>query len=507
MSMQATVPVTGGGAATPTVDESSSRCDGQIARSQQRMFFWMRRASQKNHSLMIRGCVCVCVLRSAIASSRKRLRNNHQGSGGVEENEEAQREEADAAAPPATRLYRHALESIFGFLSLADLSRVTAVTRAWSAAVDSMCRIYAAVEQFPLAAGTSRLARHVGIIGSEVVPVAFHQDEMQLACSRLSGLHTLHWRLLSHLASSPQLPPSLTALTIDALEASAWAANYCAATASRLPKLISLTLSNSSLFSFVPFQLDSAAPLHTLSLDEDLSDRQAVELRGMAHLTALDVILKAPVMRVLLREPHQLQLQDLRVLWSLDDDDELTKLLASLSHLTKLEVHCAGTLTFLNSLPSLRALELVGFAEKIPVFWQPPLPPPPEQICHGLNQCALLNTFTLRNINLTSAHMSALLSLMPLLSDLRLVNMRSMTLDFLSTGAVARTLTHLTLKSCHLAVCSLRIQDIFLLQQLTSLELCNCMSAAASDPVTLRELEVPSARLPKLVRSVVKFTI
>ena len=42
-----------------------------------------------------------------------------------------------ARVSPITRLYRHALESVFGFLTLEDLSRVLAVKRGWSAAVRS----------------------------------------------------------------------------------------------------------------------------------------------------------------------------------------------------------------------------------------------------------------------------------------------------------------------------------------------------------------------------------
>ena len=48
---------------------------------------------------------------------------------------------------PAMRLYRHALESILGMLTLEDLSRFLAVSREWSAAVRSMKPIDAVLER------------------------------------------------------------------------------------------------------------------------------------------------------------------------------------------------------------------------------------------------------------------------------------------------------------------------------------------------------------------------
>ena len=62
-------------------------------------------------------------------------------------------EEKQPAAPssvhvsPAMRIYRHALESIFAMLELADLSRILAVSRSWSAAVRSMAPISGSIER------------------------------------------------------------------------------------------------------------------------------------------------------------------------------------------------------------------------------------------------------------------------------------------------------------------------------------------------------------------------
>jgi len=63
------------------------------------------------------------------------------------------------------RLYKHALESIFAYLNLPELARVTATCRDWSAAVNSMRSIGASVRVAGTlllqAICTSRLLRHV----------------------------------------------------------------------------------------------------------------------------------------------------------------------------------------------------------------------------------------------------------------------------------------------------------------------------------------------------------
>ena len=54
---------------------------------------------------------------------------------------------APVLASPATRIYRHALESVLGMLPLADLLPVVAVSREWSSAVRSMATILAPLER------------------------------------------------------------------------------------------------------------------------------------------------------------------------------------------------------------------------------------------------------------------------------------------------------------------------------------------------------------------------
>ena len=62
--------------------------------------------------------------------SRRRPRDD-------EDEEKQTAAQPSAHVSPATRIYRHALEFIFGMLTLDDLTRILAVSRSWSAAVRS----------------------------------------------------------------------------------------------------------------------------------------------------------------------------------------------------------------------------------------------------------------------------------------------------------------------------------------------------------------------------------
>jgi len=69
-----------------------------------------------------------------------------------------------SSSSPYSRLYRHALESIFAHLTLSELGRVSSTCRDWSAAVDSMRPIGACITWKLLtfrSIGNSRLMRQV----------------------------------------------------------------------------------------------------------------------------------------------------------------------------------------------------------------------------------------------------------------------------------------------------------------------------------------------------------
>ena len=82
-----------------------------------------------------------------------------------------------------TRLYKHALESIFAHLRLSDLAHVSATCRDWSVAVNSMRTIGATIKMKQPSdlhsMCTSRLMRHV---------VATHLTGISISVSDLSSL-------------------------------------------------------------------------------------------------------------------------------------------------------------------------------------------------------------------------------------------------------------------------------------------------------------------------------
>ena len=355
---------------------------------------------------------------AATAASRKRPRHFHQG---PDEAEEEQREEAAAAHPPTVRLYKHALESIFGFLSLPDLSRVIAVSRSWSDAVSSMRSIGAAIESLPIdhpiyEMCASGLARHIGTLGSDGKRISLSLADLYVIGLRMTGLHTLYYKLPSPLAGQLILPPSLTSLVVDPSRSFVQDASSMIAAVGRLPKLSSLRLCNSEQSPLLSFAaLRHSTQLQRLSLSfpagQRLSPQQADQLRAIPHLTDLDVALDADELRLLLRAPHELPLQV--VTFTGDVDSELAALLASLPQLTDLGVYSWSALTFLQSLPNLHALEVLSFALQTPL-------PEPKQFIAGVGQCKLITQLRISDSMLTSAHMRALLSCMPAVRKLHL---------------------------------------------------------------------------------------
>jgi hypothetical protein len=99
---------------------------------------------------------------------------------------------ASLSQPPHKKLHPHALESIFGHLSFADLRNVTRVSRPWQHAVTTMRPI----ADGPTVSSTARLdaalqsflSRHVSIIDVDADTVRRHT--MVLTCAHLRRIHT-----------------------------------------------------------------------------------------------------------------------------------------------------------------------------------------------------------------------------------------------------------------------------------------------------------------------------
>ena len=403
---------------------------------------------------------------------------------------------------PAVRLYRHALESIFGFLSLRELAIVLAVSHSWAAAVASMRSIGAVILQQPaksvLCICTSQLARHIGTLGSKAEPCFLSLEVLCLASLRLTGLRTLHCKLPS-LKGPLLFPPSLTQLQLCPPEdATPVDLNLLIVSVARLPHLKRAALwlvHVDPLVSLAPF---GAAPhLRELGVFGDgYKPNHIEEIQSMTHLTELMGVLCALDARRILRAPHELQWQILRV------QDltaaELVEVQASLPKLTEVNAEAIDSISFLQSVPTLRTLTLSAFARTLPLQ-------SPEQMVEGVGQCKQLTHLNLWGNILTAAHVGALLTVMPLLSELKLNSMQQLeSLSFLSVAPLCNTLTSFTLQYCrHAQLLAKELSHLYDLQQLTSL--CIVESFAEKlDSWSVHELQVPSKRLPKLLTSTIE---
>ena len=419
-----------------------------------------------------------------------------------------------AEQPPVARLYRHALESIFSFLPLHDLSRVLAVSRSWQSAVGSMRSIDATVtvgrSSRSSALFPSRLARHIGTLGSEDRFAAPSQKDLRRADVQARGLHTLFYKPSSMPFGLPLFfPESLTQLNVELKsDSDSRDVNAIIAACRPLAKLAALTLSLphlDSLVSFAPLRHLPQLRIFSFEVEEDdwqISQAQVNELRSLSQLTDLNCMLSHFELRSILRAPHQLKWQKLHMYGP--TTRELVVLLASLSLLTDITVTSKeDVISFLQSLPNLRALTLRRFAleDNGPLH-------SPEQRIAGIGQCAQLTSLTIGCSDLTSTHMSALLSLMPALSKLELRCMHLLdSLRFLSSEALQRSLTSLTIQNCdHESFKARELRHVFTLTHLARLRIEDSF-ADALDSLTLLDLEVPSPRMPKLQTSVVKFKV
>ena len=127
--------------------------------------------------------------------------------GSLSESEAEAEAESKAVAPspgpaPSSLLHRHALESVFGFLSLSELHVVLSVSAGWLAAVGSMAPIGAAVldryfDQFTVlgAMCSSRLARHVARAGSRDHPLLLDDAALRVVAATMTNLQTLYCQL------------------------------------------------------------------------------------------------------------------------------------------------------------------------------------------------------------------------------------------------------------------------------------------------------------------------
>jgi hypothetical protein len=119
---------------------------------------------------------------------------------------------AHPIAPAVARLYRHALESIFAFVSLRELASVLRVSKGWATAMRTMRPLDAKIDSMPdkshlLPLCMSPLARHVGSLTVPLSPSTLY------AVSRhCINLHTLDCLLQESFPAPLAFPPQLRVL-------------------------------------------------------------------------------------------------------------------------------------------------------------------------------------------------------------------------------------------------------------------------------------------------------
>ena len=404
---------------------------------------------------------------------------------------------AHALLAPASILHRHALESIFAFLELSELAAALRVSRDWLAAVGLMRRLQLEVRR-PAAAALvemtrSLMGRHV----SSLWAVRLDTDALAVLADRMAHLRCLHYVLQLPLSGRPLIfPANLRRLQIH-MAGPAGAADISAALGAigRLSLLEELTvwpLGHTAQLSFAP--LAGLPRLRSLSVwppkdAREFSDAQVDELRALPRLQQLNVHPTLPLLRRLLRQPHNLQWQNI----SLPDllNDEAAALLPQLPTLTVIERSTScSRFDWLARLPNLRDVRL-SFE------WPKDAAARADSLVAGLRCCTKIEILELSDCaDLTADRLANLLPRLPQLRELRLHCLRVDSLSFLAQPPLTSQLRRLELWHC-LWLPPGELRHVHSLRGLTKLELVHSFTAPL-DSAELALLEPPSAVMPRL---------
>ena len=386
-------------------------------------------------------------------------------------------------------LHRHALESIFGFLTLAELRCKLSSTRSFTLPITRMRPIDAAITlACSIQSAPSPLLRHVGRVG------AHDQSEIQLSASQacslalLSNLRVLRMELDCDTAVMPELPARLTELRLLFTGQSALDPDAVIRAAATLVHLTALSL----VIRSVPVDcrpLQSLPALRVLELDCGLvwNLEQLDQLRAMPSLDSINIHASNDSLALLLRTPHQLRWKRVAADLTLEPDD--SAMLTGIPSLTWLSCSLACKVDFMLSLPALRYLDLQLYdclSESAAVV-------------SALQSLKQLTNLSLSGSYLSDAELAAAFAVMPLLETLQLRYCGALlTLAPLTVGSLPRTLQSLTLCIVKFPSDDI-VPHLSQLRSLTRLNLYLHMCAGAVDDAVLVPLRVPSVRLPKLL--------
>jgi hypothetical protein len=232
---------------------------------------------------------------------------------------------------PHQKLHRHALESIFAFLSFDELRLAMFVSRDWLSAVYSIRGLEKGATlttkhpgtSIPAAVLTSRLARHVTSIGTNHWRAfVVSQAELEQAIGCMPFLQQLSLKLKSGDDwSQLRLPATLHTISLVLpAEISAAVANGLISALCQHERLVSLSLRFSApiptAVSLAPLQsLPALIELGLIDLQSDdvpflqLSPEQAQQVRTLTQLQRLTANLDEATLLQLMQPPRNSQLE------------------------------------------------------------------------------------------------------------------------------------------------------------------------------------------------------
>ncbi len=395
-------------------------------------------------------------------------------------------------------LYPHALESIFAFASLKDLSALMSVSRSWQAAVLSMSPCCLQTRTPPRkevdSLLASRLRRHV----SALVCVSHVRPALPFA-ERMPQLHSLDvaFRITRDSVNDPfTFPPRLRCLTIslhfdqEGAASAATLASPLVAIAQQLPLLTKLHIEGVGSFSLLPLQ--SMPQLRTLDALRMAvpADKTVEDLRGMSQLE----VLRPPgrlLLRRLLAPGHSLRLKDIGSFNDEPQSQEDYDTLATLPTLTTLHLNLPDLqqMDFVLALPQLRQLSL-----SLDQHIQMDRP----RVTAALRSCTQLTTLNLSECGFTVDQLADCLGAMPLLHSLKISEFANLaSLSFLRSGTLPQTLKWLRLGNLSPRLPLAELRHLHPLQSLHSLEILR-VCVGQPDAPQFAPFRVPSALLPSL---------
>jgi hypothetical protein len=405
-------------------------------------------------------------------------------------------------APAAyTRLYAHALESIFVFCTLSELHALSMMCVNWHRAVGSMRRIELQAKSHPLR--HSRLNRHIVALGSYASRLDLNDAAVRIMPECLPNLRQLSCRLSTRSLPSLPLPPLIRLeLMVRQLFATPperpvhqICVNALLTSCVTLEELeISFPMYDRN-FSFSVLQ--QLARLRDLALSwshppQHLTFAQVMQLRSLSNLTRFRFGQKMPsgVLCALMVAPVAQRWTDIGPLSDLSiTESQFIAAIPELVTLNAEQVRCVS-FDFLEQLPALRTLQLRFNHEHGAVAV--------KALTSSAAMCSHLTSLRLEDANITSIQLHVMLQQIPALSRLDLLNLPAVnSLQCLVIPTLAVSLRVLFLMSHHAA--PLHPSDLLLLHgfQLRELILRSRFVPELQDADRMRFI-VPSPSLPLL---------